>query len=108
MIPNLWALTMNKEAGGDPEAFRPERFLDDNGQMRPHNSNWMPFSTGSRVCVAETLAKTELQLIIASLAIVQKYEFRAPPGILLDLRVKTPGQMMVPEDHEIIINKLIV
>ena len=102
-MPNFWALHMNKEAWGDPEAFRPERFLDDNGQMGPHIPSYMPFSTGTRACNGEALAKAELHLLVAAFA--QKFEFRTPPGMVLDLKPKTPGQLMAPEDFDVIINK---
>ena len=105
VFPNIWALHMNKEAWGDPEAFRPERFLDDNGQMGPHNSNWMPFSTGTRVCVGEALAKAELHMLLA--AFVQRYEFRAPKGKVMDIRIK-PGQLMMADDYEVLIHKRIL
>ena len=104
MIPNILALHMNKDVWGDPEAFRPERFLDNNGKMGPHISSWMPFSTGRRVCLGESLAKVELQLVLATF--IQRYEFSAPPGEQIDLHPKDAIQLLMPsDDNELIIKQ---
>lgn len=51
VLPNIWALHMNKEYWGDPDAFRPERFFDERGSLqRP--GNLLPFSIGEYVSVA--------------------------------------------------------
>ena len=50
----------------DPEEFRPERFLDESGKFVTH-PGWLPFSTGMRVCVGESVAKIDMHLCIATL-----------------------------------------
>ena len=103
IMPNLMALHMNKEAWGDPEAFRPERFLDKDGKMGPHISSWMPFSSGRRVCVGEALAKANLIMVMASL--IQRYEFSAPAGMMMNLRPKDVAQFTIPDDNELVIKR---
>ena len=102
-MPNIWAIHMDKEAWGDPEVFRPERFLKEDGTMGPRISSWLPFSTGRRVCVGEAVAKAELHLTLATF--VQRYNFSPPPGVKLTVEPKDIGQLMLPEDYEVTITK---
>ncbi|GLH16245.1 Cytochrome P450 6a22 [Gryllus bimaculatus] len=63
VITCLWSMHMDKEFWGDPEAFRPERFLDDQGK---------------RLCAGETFARHYLFLFFAGL--MQNFRFRMPDG----------------------------
>ncbi|XP_012286716.1 methyl farnesoate epoxidase [Orussus abietinus] len=45
----------------DPEEFRPERFIDDNGRFS-HNNAAIPFGIGKRRCLGEILARQSLFL----------------------------------------------
>ncbi|ESO98348.1 hypothetical protein LOTGIDRAFT_231412 [Lottia gigantea] len=67
LFTNFWALQMDPEVWGDPEVFRPERFLDEDGKLAPKNASWMPFSAGRRNCLGETIARPELHLILTLL-----------------------------------------
>ena len=55
---------------GDPENFRPERWLAGEDMSAKYN---MPFSVGSRDCVGQRLAVTEMRLAIAEF--VKRYSF---------------------------------
>jgi cytochrome P450 len=48
---------------GDPEAFRPERFLD--GQPDPYT--WIPFGGGIRRCIGAAFASFEMKVVLATL-----------------------------------------
>jgi len=50
----------------DGHVFRPERFLDDSGKLKP-DEHLIPFCIGKRRCLGEPLAKAELFLFITSL-----------------------------------------
>ena len=54
---------------GDGEVFRPERFLDSSGCCKK-DERLIPFSTGKRQCLGETLARAELFLFFTSLLAV--------------------------------------
>jgi cytochrome P450 len=57
----------NEEYFPEPEAFDPQRFHPDVRYTRPRFS-YFPFGGGERVCVAESLARLEGVLALASLA----------------------------------------
>ncbi len=71
IFSNLWAIHHDPIVWGDPERFRPERFLDDDGHLVPadhiYRKNLMPFGAGTRVCVGESLAMARLFIWMARL-----------------------------------------
>ena len=56
----------------DPEAFRPERFLD--GAPEPYT--WIPFGGGVRRCLGAAFAQLEMKVVLS--AILARAELRAP------------------------------
>lgn len=76
IVPNLYYAHHNPSVWGDPEEFRPERFLSvdkTTGEtIAIKHEALMPFSTGKRQCIGETLAKDEFFLFLTSL--YQKYD----------------------------------
>ncbi|XP_059157598.1 cytochrome P450 2U1-like [Physella acuta] len=66
IIPNLDAVLMDEKIWGDPRNFRPERFLDEQGNIK-NREEFIPFSIGRRICLGESLAKMELFLYLSSL-----------------------------------------
>jgi len=78
VVQNLWSVHNDKEYWGDPEIFRPERFINKDGKMiRPECL--IPFSTGPRICLGEPLAKMELFLFFVT--VLQRYSIRLATGI---------------------------
>ncbi|BFZ12387.1 hypothetical protein BsWGS_15427 [Bradybaena similaris] len=72
IFPNLDAVLLDKKTWGDPLNFRPERFLDSEGNLVVPEQ-FVPFSLGRRVCLGESLAKMELFLFLS--ALIQRFEF---------------------------------
>jgi len=62
----------------NPETFQPERFIDSNGNF-VHDERVIPFGTGKRVCLGQSLAEKEFFLFFAGL--VQQFKFENAPGI---------------------------
>ena len=77
-IFNLYAVHHNKSTWRDPENFRPERYLDENGKFIK-NPQAIPFGLGKRSCVGELLARQELYVFTANL--FQKFRFLPPEGV---------------------------
>ena len=72
MITPIMTEVLKGDHWGDGKVFRPQRFLDDDGNVLK-NKYFIPFSVGKRQCLGETLAKTELFLFFTGL--VQQYRF---------------------------------
>lgn len=60
LAANLYYIHHNPAIWGDPEKFRPERFLTQ-GKFQAHKS-LIPFSIGYRRCLGEVVAKNALFL----------------------------------------------
>ncbi|XP_021957281.1 methyl farnesoate epoxidase [Folsomia candida] len=75
---NTWGIHRNKDHWGDPDTFRPERFLDKNGKVVTNDEWLLPFGSGKRRCPGEPLAKTSVFLMVSNL--LQKFSFSTVPG----------------------------
>ena len=81
-IINMWSLHHEKAFWGDPEKFRPERFLDEDGELlaadHPNRKHLVPFGAGPRVCVGEMFAMARLFLWTS--ALVNKFVISTAAG----------------------------
>ncbi|XP_037088477.1 methyl farnesoate epoxidase-like [Pollicipes pollicipes] len=77
VMMSLHDVHMDAAYWGDPERFRPERFLDESGAAR-RDPRLMPFGVGRRSCLGEQLARAELFLLFVCL--MQRFSFEAVPG----------------------------
>ena len=79
---HLYGIMHDPNVFPDPEAFKPERFLEPNGKYVSSRPNgFIPFGMGRRVCLGEKLALADLFLIVVNL--LQRtsgYEFALPDG----------------------------
>ena len=72
VLVNLDSALRDMNAWGDPDVFRPERFLNHEGSVVTRKE-LLPFGIGKRNCLGEGLATMELFVFIS--ALVQKFEF---------------------------------
>lgn len=98
VVSNIWAVHNNKEIWGDPENFRPERFIDENGEFKG-NENLLAFSIGKRFCLGKTLALEQLFLFLVTL--YQKFDVFVE-GVDLDPVV---GILNNPKRHHVTFKK---
>ena len=65
----------------DPEAFKPERWLDGLAHRIPKYA-YYPFGGGPRVCIGNTFALMEAAILLATVG--QRYRFTLDPGAVID------------------------
>ena len=100
VLINLWSLHHDPQNWDDPEAFRPERFLDEEGHFAPPKADrFLPFSAGRRVCLGESLARIELFLVLARL--LHSFKFENPPGSDLPTLKPINGIVLMPQPFSV-------
>lgn len=82
IMANLWHVHHDEKVWGDPWTFRPERFLDEDGELLPRShpfrKHWLAFGIGRRQCIGETFARSRIFLYFA--ALMQKWTFLPVEG----------------------------
>ncbi|XP_046982540.1 probable cytochrome P450 304a1 [Schistocerca americana] len=66
VITCLYSMHMDGDLWGDPNTFRPERFLDSDGKLIKKDFT-LPFGAGKRLCAGETFSKQNLFLTFSTL-----------------------------------------
>ncbi|MFZ3330423.1 MAG: cytochrome P450 [Candidatus Acidiferrales bacterium] len=77
MIMAQWVTHRDPRYFDDPEAFRPERWLDGLENRLPAGA-YFPFGDGPRRCIGQGFALLESALVLATIA--QKHSFKLVPG----------------------------
>lgn len=98
---HLDTLKKSADLWGDPENFRPERFLNESGVVSAPD-HFIPFGTGRRSCLGESLARMEIFLFFACL--MQRFYFRLPDGFTPQLKPRY-GVFLRPGDFSVIITE---
>ena len=93
---------MDEKNWPDPEAFLPERWLDENGQYVFQQHGFVPFSMGRRSCVGESFVKVELHMLTTMF--LQKYTVSPTPGYTVSLK-PVNLEIMRPEDQKPLVVK---
>jgi len=65
VMANVYAMTHNEAVYPDPFSFKPERFLDENGKMKP-DSRIFAYGFGRRICAGKDVASNFMWLVIIS------------------------------------------
>jgi cytochrome P450 len=99
-IMSQWVTHRDARHFVEPEAFRPERWMDGLENRLPAGA-YFPFGDGPRRCIGQGFALLELGMVIATVA--QRFRFRLVPGHrvvpdpLVTLRAKYGIRMTVEE-----------
>ena len=91
MLPQ-WVVHRSDRWYDDPEAFDPDRWLDDRADGR-HRFAFFPFGGGPRICIGKQFALLESKLILATVA--SRFELDRVDDGPLELR---PSLTMHPRD----------
>jgi cytochrome P450 len=68
-----WVIQRDARYFSEPERFDPDRFRKERFSSVPHGA-FVPFGGGAHICIGNTLAITEAQVILAAMA--QRFTFR--------------------------------
>ncbi|KAI9441772.1 cytochrome P450 [Lactarius indigo] len=66
VVTNIWSILHNPDLFPDPEKFRPERFLNEDGTFRDDPTITLAFGAGKRICPGRHLVDATLFLVAAS------------------------------------------
>jgi len=82
LLLNAWTFHHKADHWADPWIFKPDRLLDEDGELfppgHPVRQRLIPFGVGARSCPAENFARHRLFLLVTSL--IQRFRFLPPSG----------------------------
>ncbi|XP_027896306.1 cytochrome P450 2K1-like isoform X2 [Xiphophorus couchianus] len=98
VIAVLTSVLQDESEWEKPNVFYPGNFLSKDGKFLKRDA-FLPFSTGRRVCLGESLARMELFIFFATL--LQHFRFSPPPGVTEEELDLTPqvGGTLSPQPH---------
>ncbi len=97
-IISLWNIQRYPAVWVEPNAFLPERFIDDASTVRPRLA-YMPFGAGQRTCIGNHFAMMEGSLLLALIG--QRYQLDlaveqvVEPDVAVTVKPKNGLKMMV-------------
>jgi cytochrome P450 len=65
VMPNIWAITRDEAVYPDPESFKPERFLEEDGSLNHDDISYV-FGFGRRLCPGKDFSDAMVWLAIVS------------------------------------------
>ncbi|CAG9771581.1 unnamed protein product, partial [Ceutorhynchus assimilis] len=96
VLVNLHSVHHDQDYWKDPENFRPERFLDENGSII-RQDRVLTFGLGKRKCLGDVLAKSCIFLFFVE--ILRKYKIEHHASWKKPTGKQTPGISMTPEKY---------
>ncbi|XP_048776299.2 cytochrome P450 2U1-like isoform X3 [Ostrea edulis] len=100
----LDSVMMDPDIFPEPSEFKPERFLDPSGKCSGEQKDSMvPFATGRRACLGESLAKMELFLFLTRF--LQTFDVKPENPNCLPSLDSTLGITNMPLPFNVVLNK---
>ncbi|KAL2895798.1 Cytochrome P450 98A2 [Bienertia sinuspersici] len=85
---NVWGLGRDPNAWRDPNEFRPERFFEDDVDMKGHDHRLLPFGAGRRICPGTQLG---INLVTSMLGhLLHHFDWNPPNGEEIEMK-EAPG-----------------
>lgn len=103
ILPNFCYMNQNPAIWGDPEIFRPERFLSEDRLKYVKNENFTPFSIGRRQCIGESLARDTIFLFLTN--IVQRFEISFDETLPEPSAEPVPSMIFHPQPYTIVMRR---
>ncbi|PWA50071.1 cytochrome P450 98A2 [Artemisia annua] len=79
---NVWAIGRDQDVWKDPLVFRPERFLEEDVDIKGHDYRLLPFGSGRRVCPGAQLGINLTSLMLGRL--LHHFEWSLPEGMRVE------------------------
>ncbi|XP_076171325.1 putative cytochrome P450 305a1 isoform X1 [Ptiloglossa arizonensis] len=99
VLMNIYTVNMDPEVYPDPNTFRPERHIKEDG-FNP-DVDILTFGKGKRRCPGNVLAKSALFLLFVG--VLQKYSLLPVPGKGPTTTETVPGLVMAPKYYEVLV-----
>ncbi|MGH2863820.1 MAG: cytochrome P450 [Solirubrobacteraceae bacterium] len=78
VAPSIYLTNRSARVYDEPEAFRPERFLEAAGGRAISQFSWIPFGGGIRRCIGASFAQMEMRVMLRTM--LSELAPRAPEG----------------------------
>ncbi|CAL8148191.1 unnamed protein product [Orchesella dallaii] len=98
IISNHYSAHMDNGHWGDPENFRPERFINEKGEF-VIDKRVCHFGFGKRVCIGIILSNAVIPLFLATL--LQNFTFSVVPGKIPPTTEPEIGISLSPKEFEV-------
>ncbi|XP_006346716.1 cytochrome P450 CYP736A12-like [Solanum tuberosum] len=96
ILVNTWAIGRDSEVWPEPEKFMPERFVGSDIDLRGHDFQLLPFSSGRRRCPGLQLGLTVVRLVIAQL--VHCFDWKLPNDMM-------PNDLDMTEKFSLVVSR---
>jgi cytochrome P450 len=99
VLISLRSVHMDPDYWGDPEVFRPERFLDADKRKIVNTERLLPFGLARRRCLGEALARSCIFTFFVG--VLQRFDLMLPPGAPVPSIKLLPGITLSPQQYKI-------